>query len=286
MYVYINGEIIDQNLVKISPFDHGFMYGLGLFETFRVDEGHPFLLEDHIHRLKKGLVELNIKWDYDTNKIVSVLDQLLKANGLSHAYIRLNVSAGTGEVGLQTRAYESPTTIIYIKPLAKSHMLEKEAVLLRTRRNTPEGSYRLKSHHYLNNILAKREIGDDSSKEGLFLNEQGFVCEGIVSNIFWIKNRVVYTPDSGTGLLNGITREFVLTLLQKLNIKYEVGYYEKETLIDCDEAFVTNSIQEVVPLIGINGQVLPGGKGSITNKVSDLYQYYKQKKLWSKAEVL
>ncbi len=126
--------------------------------------------------------------------------------------------------------------------------MKKKAQFLQIRRNTPEGSRRLKSHHYLNNLLAKRELGDRANVEGIFLTEQGYVAEGIVSNVFWIKNKIVFTPDLDTGILNGITRQFVLQQLTEWGIPCEIGFFRPADVIEADEVFMTNSIQEVVPL--------------------------------------
>lgn len=285
MYIFINGDIVEQNKVNISPFDHGFMYGLGLFETFRVDDGHPFLIADHLNRLHDGLEQFNIEWNFDKKDILNFLDQLLQANGLSHAYIRLNVSAGIGDIGLQTKRYTKPNTIIFIKPLPEGAYREKNGVFLKTKRNSPEGPIRLKSHHYFNNILAKREIGDDLSKEGIFTTESGYIAEGIVSNIFWVKDHKVYTPCLETGILNGITRKFVIELLKNRKMDYEMGFYTQKDLLQCDEAFITNSIQEVVPLKSIDGHPLNSQNRQVTDMLVKDYRFYKNKHLQTKNDV-
>ena len=209
MFIYVNGQIVTKEDARISPFDHGFMYGLGLFETFRVYDGHPFLLDDHLTRLHDGLNMLNISFFITRDEVMHILSRLLEANGYRDAYVRLNISAGVGDVGLQVDKYTAPTVIMYMKPVP-TFAEEKVCQTLRIRRNTPEGYIRLKSHHYLNNILGKWEIGKDAHVEGIFLTQDGFVAEGIVSNIFWAKDGVVYTPSVQTGILNGVTRMFVI----------------------------------------------------------------------------
>lgn len=169
MYIYINGEIIPREKAQISVFDHGFMYGAGLFETFRTYRGHPFLLDSHLGRLNKGLRQLNIDRSFCREETNQIIQRLLNENKLENAYIRFNVSAGIGGIGLQTSSYTEPNVIMYMKSLQTGESLgEKKAEWLRIRRNTPEGDERLKSHHYLNNLLAKREIGEDVQMEGLF----------------------------------------------------------------------------------------------------------------------
>ncbi|MET3508521.1 aminodeoxychorismate lyase [Halalkalibacter oceani] len=283
MFIYLNGKIVDQAEANISAFDHGYMYGLGLFETFRVDGGHPFLLDDHFLRLHAGLQTLAIEWRMEREEALTILSNLLRANQLKNAYVRWNVSAGPAEIGLPTGRYEQPTVIVYMKPLPPVKAQLKDAVLLQIRRNTPEGEVRLKSHHYLNNVLAKRELGDSPDQEGIFLTEEGLVAEGVVSNVFWIKKGVVYTPALQTGILDGITRQFVLALLEQWRIPVEVGCYKAEALLEADAAFVTNSIQEVVPLRSCGQQTYQTDLPLI-RKLSDAFQHYRQR-LWSRDEL-
>lgn len=285
MYIYLNGEYIKSAEARISPFDHGYMYGLGAFETFRVYSGHPFLLDDHLTRLNHAVKELNISVVFSRKEVIDIVNKLLQLNKLTDAYIRFNVSAGNGELGLQVSEYKHPTIIVYMKPLMKSEsMLEKEGVILTTRRNTPEGQQRLKSHHYFNNILAKREIGNDFSKEGLFLTEKGYLAEGIVSNLFWMKNNTLYTPSIETGILNGITRQFIISLATLLRIECKEGFYTIDDLFKAEEVFVTNSIQEIVPIVRIADRQYIGKQGKI---VRYLYNEYKSltNRLWSRHEL-
>ncbi len=248
----MNGSVLPVEQAKLSVFDHGYMYGLGIFETFRIYDGHPFLLDDHFRRLKEGLLQLGIQWSMEKEAVYTVLEQLLKENKLHDAYVRWNVSAGVEDLGLYTGIYEKPTTVVYMKSLPSSMAQHKKAQILDIRRNTPEGSFRLKSHHYLNNVLAKREIGDNVNVEGIFLSQDGYVAEGIVSNVFWVKGGTVYTPSLETGILNGVTRQFILKLLQKEGISYVEGLFNQQALLEADEAFVTNSIQEVLSLTSCN----------------------------------
>ncbi|WP_100405957.1 aminodeoxychorismate lyase [Bacillus solitudinis] len=283
MYIYIDGSFVLAEHAKISVFDHGYMYGLGLFETFRIYDGHPFLMDDHFRRLEDGLQHLAIHWSMTKSETLAILGGLLEKNELQDAYVRWNVSAGYGDVGLYTGIYDKPTTIVYMKPLPKRMETSKKAKILRIPRNTPEGSERLKSHHYLNNVLAKREIGDRLDIEGLFLTEKGDLAEGIVSNLFWVKNGVVYTPSLETGILNGVTRQFVLALLKREGIRYQEGLYKKEVLFEADEAFVTNSIQEIISLTACDDVLFSEDRPVITY----LQGAYKQarKMLMSKDEL-
>jgi 4-amino-4-deoxychorismate lyase len=266
----------------ISAFDHGYMYGLGLFETFRVDDGHPFLLDDHFQRLQNGLRTLGIKWSMTREEIVRVVGTLLKANELESAYVRWNVAAGPNDLGLYTGDYTKPTTIVYMKPLPTEMDIKKDARILSLKRNTPEGEFRLKSHHYLNNVLAKRELGDASNVEGIFLTETGFVAEGVVSNLFWVKEGVVFTPSVKTGILDGIMRQFVLSLLNYKKIPYQIGFFRPDDVMNADEAFITNSIQEVVSLKSLNDEPYRGEK--VACELRRQIALYREQ-LWSRAEL-
>ncbi|WP_040204641.1 aminodeoxychorismate lyase [Neobacillus jeddahensis] len=285
MFVYQNGEFINKDAARISPFDHGFLYGMGVFETFRVYEGHPFLLDDHLERINHSLDTLMIMHTFDRNEINLILQDLLQINQLKNAYIRLNVSAGVGEVGLSVAPYDQPGVMIFSKPLPPGgELLEKRAVLLNLKRNSPEGDERLKSHHFMNNMLAKREIGHADDVEGIFLTVDGYVAEGIVSNVFWVKGDVLYTPSLQTGILNGITRQFVIQLGRKNNLQIDEGLYTPEQLMEADEIFITNSIQEIVPIKSFGEREFPGRKGRLVYLLHQDYRYYCHH-LWSRNNI-
>lgn len=283
MYIYVNGEFVPEAEAKISPFEHGFMYGLGVFETFRIYKGHPFLLDDHFQRMQLSLDDLSINWRYDRAEVLTILHTLLNKNRITDAYIRWNVSAGVAPLGLQTEPYEKPTTIVYIKPINGEFSAKKEGMVLRTRRNTPEGDWRLKSHHFLNNIYGKKEVGNTPDIEGIFLTREGYLAEGIVSNLFWVKNNVVYTPALETGILNGITRQYVKALLAKENIPCREGLYLLKDLEEADEVFVTNSIQEVVTITSI-GRKRYESNNSLVKELQHLYKKHRTT-VWSLNEL-
>jgi 4-amino-4-deoxychorismate lyase len=285
MYLYINGQIVNKDEARISPFDHGYLYGMGLFETIRVYKRHPFLLDDHLERLNTGLEVLNIRKHFNREKTNKVLQQLLEANKLTNAYIRFNVSAGIGEVGLQVAPYMEPNILIFAKPLpVAKEMTEKKAVILKLKRNTPEGLDRLKSHHYMNNMLAKREIGDAADCEGIFLTEEGFIAEGIVSNVFWKNGNTLYTPALRTGILNGITRQFIIQLAKRNRMRVVEGFYRYQDAAGAEEMFVTNSIQEIVPISQFEDQEMPGKNGQFVHQLHTFYRESSER-LWSRSEI-
>lgn len=243
MYIYVNGKQVHSQEAKISIYDHGYLYGMGVFETFRTYNGVPFLLDDHLDRLESGCRQMGIKWERNRDLLLEQINQLLKVNQLKDAYFRYNISAGPGAIGLPAETYEEATESLFIKELPPE-INSKKLATLQIRRNTPEGAWRLKSHHYLNNILAKRET--PANHEGVFLSEQGYVAEGIVSNLFFVREGKLYTPALSTGILNGITREWVLATSRHLSIPVEEGEYRLEFAQEAEEVFVTNSIQELV----------------------------------------
>lgn len=258
-YIGVNGVLTEAADAVIHVSDHGFLYGMGLFETFRTYKGVPFLLDRHLHRLAEGCQMLGIPFQPDKNQLIAHIHSLMAANGLNEAYIRYTVSAGEEVLGLPSGDYTRPNHILFAKPLPATHI---EAVgttsisalqLLRTPRNTPEGEIRLKSLHYMNNILAKRELQQYAAAiqhkaEGMMLTADGFLAEGMVSNLFFVRNGTLYTPDLSTGILPGITRGLILELAQARGIRCEQGLYRWDELRLADEIFMTNSIQEIRPV--------------------------------------
>lgn len=284
MKISVNGQICDEREAVVSAYDHGFLYGIGLFETFRTYGGKPFLLQQHLRRMQQGCEMLQIRFVPDELRLESAISQLLEANGLTDGYIRYTVSAGTDVLGLPDRTYADPTEIIYIKQLPSNEQpvqRGKPLQLLRTLRNTPETQVRLKSLHYMNNIVAKRELAQYSwakGAEGLFLNADGNLAEGIVSNLFFVRSGVCLTPSLDAGILPGITREFVLNLAKMSGVRVEEGLYEWHDLLQADEIFLTNSIQEIVPVCrlfdtkGHSYLVGDGSIGKITDRLLSLYR--------------
>ncbi|SEP05057.1 aminotransferase class IV [Paenibacillus sp. OV219] len=287
-----NGSIIRQEEAVISVYDHGFLYGMGLFETFRTYGGKPYLLQRHLERLARGCESLGIcnsGW-LSENVLTAWLHQLMEANSLTDAYVRLTVTAGEDILGLPSGNYEKPNTLLMVKslpgPNPSLYQNGRELALLSTKRNTPEGEVRLKSLHYMNNIIAKRELaasGAPAGAEGLMLTKEGHLAEGIVSNLFFVRGGRLYTPSIETGILPGVTRGRVLELApgnRSAGIVAEVkeGFYSWSELIEADEVFITNSIQELVPvtrlrdLTGTSKMIGNGQAGPLTTELLAAYR--------------
>lgn len=256
-YIGINGVLKEASAAVVHVSDHGFLYGIGLFETFRTYGGVPFLPDRHLQRLAKGCKMLGIPFELDAEQWIRYIQCLMEANGLEDAYIRYTVSAGEEDLGLPAGDYRSPNHVLFAKPLPdlprNAAQRAKGLQLLQTPRSRPESSIRLKSLHYMNNVIAKRELMSYTNAvkhkaEGLMLTEDGYLAEGIVSNLFFVRNGILHTPDLSTGILAGITREFILELAGERHVSCREALYRWEDLKQAEEVFMTNSIQEIVPV--------------------------------------
>ncbi|GIP19629.1 4-amino-4-deoxychorismate lyase [Paenibacillus montaniterrae] len=285
--VYVNGQMMNAEEAVVSVYDHGFLYGLGLFETFRTYQGKCFLLERHMQRLSESCKQLGIEFNMEPEHVQRIVSELLLLNHLAEGYVRLTVSGGVAELGLPAGDYAQPTIVIMVKsvasPTLESWRQGKPLQLLHTKRNTPEGAYRFKSLHYMNNIIAKRELlslGERTmaGAEGLMLNEQHVLAEGIVSNLFFVHGNCLYTPHLSTGILPGITRQFVIELAGQLGFSIEEGKYDFSFLAQSSEIWMTNSIQELVPittLIDLEGNrllVSNGTAGPVCEQLAAAYR--------------
>lgn len=307
-YIGVNGVPTPSAEAVISVMDHGFMYGMGLFETFRTYGGEPGLLDRHLTRLNEGCRTLGIPYEPDAERIREEVTELLTLNGLTEGYVRLTVSAGEGPLGLTTEDYVQPTVILYVKPLppmdSTLYTQGKRLWRLRTRRNTPESEVRLKSLHYMNNLLARRELAvyeQDTQQqlaktilsasspppvplahlpsEGMLLTAEGHLAEGIASNLFFAEQGRLYTPEIGTGILPGITRAIVMELAAGCGLSLEEGRYPWDRLWAADEIFVTNSVQELVPVTQLaepDGKSAVVGEGKIGPLTRRLLYFYRE----------
>lgn len=288
-YIGLNFGIVDEPKARVSVMDHGFLYGMGLFETFRTYKGVPFLLDKHLKRLAEGCLALGIQYEIDLEATSTWITNVMEANGLVEAYIRYTVSAGENVLGLPTTDYLSPNHFLIVKelPQVSSELYQNGKGLQRlyTRRNTPEGTVRFKSLHYMNNILAKRELMSypEASRyqaEGLMLDGQDYVAEGIVSNLFFVQKGSICTPHLNTGILPGITRELVMELSIEQGLSCEEGWYTWADLVKAEEVWMTSSIQELIPITTLlleDGSCITVGKGTAGPITTRLLQLYREK---------
>jgi 4-amino-4-deoxychorismate lyase len=286
MKIALNGTVMESGEAVISIYDHGFLYGMGLFETFRTYGGRPYLLKQHMERLTSGCEAIGIRYNPDLNVLQAMITTLLEANGLNEGYIRLTVTAGIGELGLPSNDYEQPTELMLVKALPphneRLYDEGKELRLLKTVRNTPEGAFRLKSLHYMNNIIAKRELlasAASASAEGLMVSHEGLLAEGIVSNLFFVQEGIIYTPSTDIGILPGITRQRVIELARERGYTVREGHYFYDELLAAEEVWLTTSIQELVPVTRLTdeaGSSVVVGNGSAGPVLRELLLAYRE----------
>ena len=272
MTCWMNGQYIKSEEIRISPFDHGFLYGVGFFETFRTYNGHVFLFDEHMDRLRRALSEYRITMPYEDAEILAAVRKLNDAEGGEDGYFRLNISAGEHDIGLAPSSYPKPNVILFRKKLSlTARGTEKNGVWLETTRNNPESMIRHKSHNFLNNVRGRLELPSLKLSEGLFVTVEGFVAEGVTSNVFWMKNGVLYTPAIETGILPGTTRAVIIKIARTAGLVVNEGFYSKIDVENADELFVTNAVQELVPLSVLEEVVLPGAGGFYYRKLHGLY---------------
>ena len=272
MSCWMNGQYIKSEEIRISPFDHGFLYGVGFFETFRTYNGNVFLFEEHMDRLRRALSEYQITMPYEDAEILAAVRKLNDAEVGEDGYFRLNISAGAHDIGLAPSSYPKPNVILFRKELSITvRGTEKAGVWLETARNNPESTIRHKSHNFLNNVRGRLELPSLQEIEGLFVTADGFVAEGVTSNVFWVKNGVLFTPAIETGILPGTTRAVIIEIARTAGLVVNEGFYSKTDSENADELFVTNAVQELVPLSSLGDVLLPGAAGFYYTKLHGLY---------------
>ena len=275
--IYLNGDLIPRSQAKLSPFDHGFLYGYGLFETMRAYNSSIFRLDRHLARLHHAAETLSIASKLPAFDLEKACYDVLKANNLAEARLRLTISAGEGDITPNPDTCSGITVFIVarrlVPPLPESYERGYTAILSSYRRNSQSPLSRLKSTCYLENILARQEARAAGTEEALLLNEHGFVAEGSTTNIFVASGEMLVTPSTESGALSGITREAVLELAQAMGIMLVVKQVELGELLKADEAFLTNSILEIIPLTRLDGKPIGSGKpGALTQRLMSAYK--------------
>ncbi|MBI3805159.1 MAG: aminotransferase class IV [Nitrospirae bacterium] len=277
MWIYLQDRFVRKEEAKVSVFDRGFLYGDGLFETFRAYHGRIFLLSQHLERLAQGADRLALPLP-TPSEIETILYQTLEKNGLEEALLRLTLTRGEGEGGFDPERCEHPTLLVTARPFT-GHPPERyrngvTAAIVQIRRNAPATlDPALKSTSFLNNVIAKLEAKKEGAFEGLLMTLDGYLSEGSVSNLFWVRQGTLQTPSPAVGLLRGITREVVITLAHQKEIEVEEGFYRPEALLNADEAFLTNSSFELMPLTEVNGRKIgSGAPGPLTQALHQAFR--------------
>ncbi|MEB3750273.1 branched-chain-amino-acid transaminase [Geobacillus icigianus] len=263
-WIFLNGEFVTKENAKISVYDHGFLYGDGVFEGIRVYSGNVFRLEEHIDRLYHSAKSILLDIPYTKDEMIGHVLETIRRNGCQDAYIRLVVSRGIGDLGLDPYKCKMPQVVIIVEPLAlfPEHLYETgiEVVTVATRRNRSDVlSPKVKSLNYLNNVLVKIEAHLANVSEALILNDQGYVAEGSGDNVFIIKNGVIYTPPGYVGALEGITRQAIIEIAADLGYTVKEEPFTRHDVYVADEVFLTGTAAEVISVIKVDGRTIGDG---------------------------
>jgi branched-chain amino acid aminotransferase len=272
MKIYINGELVDRAKAQISVFDHGLLYGDGVFEGIRSYNGLVFKLKEHIDRLFESMHTIMLDIPLSRKQLEAAIITTLKINKLKDAYIRLIVTRGEGDLGLDPQKCSKPTIIIITDKISLYPNLDKlyrkglEIVTVPTQRNIPEAlNPQIKSLNYLNNILAKIEATNSGVQEAVMLNSDGYVAECTGDNIFIVKDESLITPPPYAGILKGITRGVVIDIAKRAKIKVYEELITRHDLFNAEECFLTGTAAEIVPVVKIDARVIGRGiAGKIT----------------------
>lgn len=277
-WVNINSKLVDQGQAHISVFDRGFLFGDSVYEVTRVYNGVPLFFEDHFERLEFSASRIYMKLPLEIEQLKEEVLKTLSSSDLKEAYIRIIVTRGEGEIGMDTGLANSPNTIIICKKLnthPKSYYEDGvKLTLSEVLRNAPRAmDPNIKSGNYLNNVLAYRKASISDAHESIMLNASGQVTECTTSNIWMVKGEQIFTPPIEAGLLKGITREKILSLngIDNLEIKEEHFSFDELTL--ADEVFITSSTREIMPATSIDEiSIGSGSVGPITKKLMTEYK--------------
>lgn len=277
MKIYMNGQFFDKTQAKISVFDHGFLYGDGAFEGIRSYDRLVFKLNEHIDRLYETAHTIMINISLTKKEMGQAIINTLKKNGLENAYIRVIVTRGEGDLGLDPRKCHGRPNIIIITDkitLYAQELYNKGMAIITvpTIRNHPEAlNPQLKSLNYLNNILAKIEANNAGYSEAIMLDHQGYVAECTGDNIFIIKKGILSTPHQGR--LRGITRQTVLELAEKNKIPAQECLITRHEVFSADECFLTGTAAEIIPVVKVDGRTIGDGQpGPITRKMIKMFK--------------
>ncbi len=270
--IFLNDRLVDKEDAKVSVFDHGLLYGDGVFEGIRSYNGLVFKLDEHLDRLFESAHTLILEIPMTKSELEKAIIRTLKANRLKDAYIRLVVTRGVGDLGLDPRKCRRSTLFIIADKIAlyPKEYYEKglEIATVPTVRNHPEAlNPQLKTLNYLNNILAKIEATSAGVDEAILLNSQGYVTECTGENIFYVKGRSIITPPPYVGILKGITRSVVMRLARQLGFNVKEDVFTRHELYTADEVFLTGTAAEIVPVVQIDNRRIGNGKPGKTTGI-------------------
>lgn len=282
MKVYINGRYYSRGNAKVSVFDHGLLYGDGVFEGIRAYNGKIFKLYEHIERLFESAKSIMLDIPIDRHALAGAVLATARENGLRNGYVRLVVTRGVGTLGLNPFNCENPQVIIIADKVTlypkKMYQEGMAVVTVATTRNSAEAvNPRIKSLNYLNNILAKIEAINAGVPEAIMFNSFGFVSECTGDNIFIVKKDIVYTPSLYMGVLRGITRDTVIELAENLGYAVKQIVMNRHDIYNADECFLTGTAAEIIPVVKVDGRIVGNGRpGETTLKLTRVFRQLTQ----------
>ncbi len=278
MKVYLDGQLVDSADAKISVFDHGLLYGDGIFEGIRIYDGNVFRLEEHLERFEYSAKAILLKMPWSRQEISDAVCDTCRANGLKDGYIRLVATRGKGDLGLSPWLCPKPSLFVIadkIKLYPQEHYDNGLAIVtVPTRRMNPAAlSPAIKSLNYLNNIMAKMEAQQFGALEAIMLNDQGMVAECTGDNVFIVHKGKIYTPSAQQGALRGITRDAIFDLATKLGVPIEEHDLTRYDIWNADECFLTGTGAEVIPVVKLDGREIGSGTpGPIFKQILDAFR--------------
>jgi branched-chain amino acid aminotransferase len=282
LQVYLNGKLVPEEEAKISVFDHGVLYGDGVFEGIRSYNGRIFKLHEHIKRLFDSAKAIMLTIPMSMEELIEAIITTVKANNIHNGYIRVVVTRGVGDLGLDPRQCNTPSVFIITDKITlypeEFYQNGLEIITVPTRRNIPEAlSPCIKSLNYLNNIMAKIEATQAGVQEAIMLNSDGYVAECTGDNIFIVKDNVLFTPPTWVGALKGITRDTVIDLSETEGISVREEVLTRYDLYTADECFLTGTAAEIIPVVKIDSRIIGEGKpGNITLKIMQKFKMLTQ----------
>lgn len=277
-WIFMNGKYVKKEEAAVSVFDHGFLYGDGIFEGIRVYSGNVFRLREHLERLYDSAKSILLEIPYTLEEMEQFVVQAVRKNDLQDAYIRLVVSRGIGDLGLDPAKCPEPNVIIIVDQVAiySQELYDNglQIISVPTRRNIPDAlNPKIKSLNYLNNILVKMEANRAGLGEALMMNQEGYVTEGSSDNIFIVKRGVVYTPPCYLGALEGITRQAIIDICNRVGYTIKEEPFTRHDVYVSDEVFLTGTAAEVIAVVNVDGRSIGTGKpGPVTQHLLSEYR--------------
>jgi branched-chain amino acid aminotransferase len=278
MKIYLDGQFVDQVDAKISVFDHGLLYGDGVFEGIRVYQGNVFRLDEHLERLEMSAKALLLDLPWSRAEISEATCETCRQNHLSDGYIRLVITRGVGDLGLSPWLCPKPTLFIIAAKIAlypaEHYVTGLSICTVATRRINPAAlPPTVKSLNYLNNILAKIEAKQAGCLEAIMLNDQGYVAECTGDNLFIVFKGEILTPSASQGALKGITRDVIFSIALELGVPIREANLTRYDVWCADECFLTGTAAEVIPVVKLDGRVIGAGSpGVITGQVLEAFR--------------